>query len=530
LRTAIAFGFFDREQKVASIPLDNPTGRRLARKAAEEAVVLLKNTGVLPLDLNKYKSIAVIGPNASPAVTGAGGSSLVDPFHPVSLLDGIKTLMGDEVVLRHAPGVQMASEVFGGTPFTIDPEGTKPGALGEYFNNTEMKGTPALTRVDRHIFFDWGEGSYADGQPVDEFSAHWSAYYTPRRSGSYTFMISGDDGFRLFVDDQLVISQWQYQGEAMVTRQLPLTAGRAYKIRVEYFEGTGQAKISFGISDNSREPLEKAVAAAKASDLVILSVGFNRTTEGEGADRSFELPPAQQELITQVMAANPNVIVVLNAGGNLDMSPFLAQAQAVLHAWYTGEESGTAVAEILLGQVNPSGKLPASFERRWEDNPVHDSYYDRDHSQRVAYTEGVFLGYRYYDKAAVKPLFPFGFGLSYTTFRYSDLKVSTLDKDSVRVSFVVTNTGERAGAEVAELYVSDTHPTLPRPVKELKGFARAELRPGEKRKLDIILDRRAFSYYDVASKAWKLTPGSFDILVGGSSEKIELKGSATLAE
>jgi len=202
----------------------------------------------------------------------------------------------------------------------------------------------------------------------------------------------------------------------------------------------------------------------------------------------------------------------------------------VLHAWYTGEESGSALAEILLGQVNPSGKLPASFERRWEDNPVHDSYYDRDHSRRVAYTEGIFLGYRYYDKAAVKPLFPFGFGLSYTTFRYSDLEVSPADKDSVKVSFVVTNTGNRLGTEVAQLYVSDTHAAVPRPVKELKGFARAELRPGESRKLKITLDRRAFSYYDVASKAWKLAPGNFDILVGSSSEKIELKGLAMLSE
>ena len=305
---------------------------------------------------------------------------------------------------------------------------------------------------------------------------------------------------------------------------MSIEAGRHYKIRVEYFEGTGQAKIGFGISSNSRVPLQKAVAAAKSADAVVLCVGFDRTSEGEGSDRPFALPEAQLELIRRVLEANRNVIVVLNAGGNLDMSPFLENAAAVLHAWYPGEEGGTAVAEILTGAVNPSGKLPASFERRWEDSPVHDSYYDVNNSRHVRYSEGIFVGYRHYDRSPVKPLFPFGFGLSYTTFTYSGLKL-VAEGDHAVVRFTLTNTGTRAGAEVAQVYVGERHPKVPRPVKELKGFARVALQPGESREVTVELDRRAFSYYDESSADWKLQPGRFDISVGGSSQAIALHGT-----
>jgi len=524
LRTAIAFGFFDRTQKDAAIPLDNPQGRQVARQAAEEGIVLLKNNGILPLDPRKLATIAVVGPNADPAVTGGGGSSLVQPFRPVSVLQGMRSLAGEWTKVVHATGVQLPQEVFTETRLTVDPEGRQPGASAEYFNNMEMKGEPALRRVDAHVYFDWGEGSYADGQPVDFFSARWIAYFTPETSGTYTFDIQGDDGFRLFVDDKPLIEQWRYLGETVVQASMSFEAGRHYKIRVEYFEGTGQAKIGFGISSNSRVPLQKAVAAAKLADAVVLCVGFDRTSEGEGSDRPFALPEAQLELIRRVLEANRNVIVVLNAGGNLDMSPFLENAAAVLHAWYPGEEGGTAVAEILTGAVNPSGKLPASFERRWEDSPVHDSYYDVNNSRHVRYSEGIFVGYRHYDRSPVKPLFPFGFGLSYTTFTYSGLKL-VAEGDHAVVRFTLTNTGTRAGAEVAQVYVGERHPKVPRPVKELKGFARVALQPGESREVTVELDRRAFSYYDESSADWKLQPGRFDISVGGSSQAIALHGT-----
>ena len=204
---------------------------------------------------------------------------------------------------------------------------------------------------------------------------------------------------------------------------------------------------------------------------------------------------------------------------------------ALLHAWYPGQEGVTALAQILFGEVSPSGKLPASFERRWEDSASFESYYPKKGDKRVEYKEGIFVGYRHFDRAKVKPLFPFGNGLSYTTFQYSDLRVTPLSADlsaPIAVSFNVKNTGSHAGTEVAEVYVGDSHASVPRPVKELKAFAKVQLKPGERKRVTISLDRRAFSYYDVSTSAWKAEPGNFAILVGSSSAQIELPGEFRL--
>jgi beta-glucosidase len=229
---------------------------------------------------------------------------------------------------------------------------------------------------------------------------------------------------------------------------------------------------------------------------------------------------------------NQNTIVVITSGGSVDMRQWIDRVPGVIEAWYPGQEGGTALAQILFGEYSPSGKLPASFERQWEDNATFHSYYPKPGEKQVEYSEGVFLGYRHFDLAGVKPLFPFGYGLSYTTFAYHNLKVSPDAgnlNESVIVSFDVENTGHYGGAEVAQLYVSDNHARVPRPLKELKGFARVELKPGESRHVRVALDRRAFSYYDVLKKNWNADPGSFGILVGSSSDKIELQGTFVLA-
>lgn len=215
------------------------------------------------------------------------------------------------------------------------------------------------------------------------------------------------------------------------------------------------------------------------------------------------------------------------------MSRWIDKVPAILHTWYPGQEGGTALAQVLFGDYSPSGKLPASFERRWEDNPAFNSYYPPKGESRVKYSEGVFVGYRYYDRSETKPQFPFGFGLSYTTFAYSNLSVSPATGNlntPVTVAFDVKNTGHREGAEVAELYVGDSHASVPRPVKELKGFAKVDLKPGESKRVTVKLDRRAFSFYDVAKKDWITEPGEFAILVGGSSDEIDLRGKFTLAQ
>jgi beta-glucosidase len=230
------------------------------------------------------------------------------------------------------------------------------------------------------------------------------------------------------------------------------------------------------------------------------------------------------------MAANKKTIVVLTAGGGADMSAWVDEVPALLHGWYSGQEGGTAMAQLLFGDYSPSGRLPITLERRIEDNAAFNSYYPNDGPKRVKYSEGVFVGYRHFDRDNIKPLFPFGHGLTYSTFEYKNLSVPASGRSDqpVTVTFDVTNTGSRPAAEVAQLYVGEPHASVPRPVKELKGFSRVELKPGETRHVSIALDQRAFSYYDVAGKNWKADPGEFAIYVGKSAGDIQLTGKINL--
>jgi beta-glucosidase len=330
-----------------------------------------------------------------------------------------------------------------------------------------------------------------------------------------------------------VIDDWQRHSETLDTYSTHLEAGQSYKIRLEYFEAVGTATIGFGVSRAEDSIGRETKALAAKSDAVVICVGFDPSTEGEGSDRTFRLPGGQDELIRQISGVNKNVIVVLTAGGNVDMTSWIDRIPVLLHAWYPGQEGGRALAQLLFGDYSPSGKLPASFERRWEDNATYHSYYPEKGEKRVQYSEGVFLGYRHFDRSETKPLFAFGHGLSYTTFGYSKLSITPRSGTlggPIEISFNVTNTGKREGAEVAELYVGDTHASVPRPVKELKGFAKIDLKPGETRRVTLALDRRAFSFYDVNKKDWSAEPGDFTILVGGASNDIRLRGTYTLTK
>ncbi|MFZ0760175.1 MAG: glycoside hydrolase family 3 C-terminal domain-containing protein [Candidatus Sulfotelmatobacter sp.] len=531
LRKAIEYGFFDRPQTDTSIPLYSQEGRQVALQEAREGMVLLKNDhNLLPLDRTKLKTLAVIGPDAYPSVPGGGGSSETKPFNSVSFLEGVSNYLGGAVKVLYTVDEPPLDAIFDHSEFVVTPGGER-GLKGEYFDNEELKGTPAMVVVSRHVNFQWGDGSYAAGHPVDHFSVRWTGYFIPAKSDDYRFFSSADDGVRLYIDDRPVIDDWQRHPETVNSYSAPLEAGHAYKIRFEYFEAIGTARAGFGVASASESIGRETKAIAAKADAAIVCVGFDPNTEGEGSDRTFALPDGQDELIRQISSVNKNVIVVLTAGGNVDMTKWIDRVPALLHAWYPGQEGGTALAQILFGQYSPSGKLPASFERRWEDNPTYKSYYPAAGQLAVKYSEGIFLGYRGYDKSGVKPMFPFGYGLSYTTFAYKNLTVSPAEGNlaqPVKVSFDVTNTGKRQGAEVSELYVGDSHGKVPRPVKELKGFARTDLKPGETRRVTLTLDRRAFSYYDVDKKDWAADPGKFKILIGSSSEKIRLQGEFAL--
>jgi len=533
LRKAIEFHFLDEPQTDTSIPSYSQEGREVALEVAREGMVLLKNAGsLLPLDKTKLKTIAVIGPDAFPAVPGGGGSSETKPFNSVSFLEGISNYLGTAVRVLYAADTPPLDEVFENSEFLTAPNG-EPGLHGEYFTNESLQGEPVLVRTDRHVDFKWESGSFAPNEPDDHFSARWTGYFVPKNSGDYKFYTSADDGARLFIDDRPVIDDWQHHSETLDTYSTHMEAGQSYKIRLEYFEAVGTATIGFGVSRAEDSVGRETKALAAKADAVVICVGFDPSSEGEGFDRTFRLPGGQDELIRQISDVNENVIIVLTAGGNVDMTSWIDRVPVLLHAWYPGQEGGRALAQLLFGDYSPSGKLAASFERRWEDNATYHSYYPEKGEKRVQYSEGVFLGYRYFDRSETKPLFAFGYGLSYTTFVYSKLSITphsgTLD-GPIEVSFDVKNTGTRQGAEVAEMYVGDAHASVPRPVKELKGFARIDLKPGETRRVTLSLDRRALSFYDVNKKDWSAEPGEFAILVGSASNDIRLRGTFTLTQ
>src|SRR5216684_3028041 len=535
LRVAAQFGWLDREQTDHSIPRYNQQGRHVALQMARESMVLLKNGGaLLPLNKGTIKSVAVIGPNFYPAVPVGGGSARVEPFAAVSFLQGLGDYLGTALPVYCAQGIPTLDQMAKATRFSNAAANGEPGLRAEYFASADLSGIPTLTRTEPYV--DFGRGS-SRILPEHTLSDRFIGYYVPDRSGLYDVFVesSGEDGgfYRLYVDGQLVFDNWTVNTALMNPISLQFEA-TSHKFVLEHHGRSHWlgAKLRLGIFPHDDVIDQEAKLLAAKADVVIVAVGFDPETESEGADRTFRLPLGQEQLIQEMGAINKNVVVVITAGGSVDMNRWIDRVPAVLQAWYPGQEGGTALAEILFGEVNPSGHLPVSFERRWEDNPVHDYYYPRAGAKRVLYKEGVFVGYRGYEHNGKKPLFPFGYGLSYTSFTYDNLSIvtGTTKAWSTEVAFDVTNTGKREGAEVAQVYVSDKHSKFERPAEELKGFVKVNLKPGEKRRVKVMLDERALSYYDVDSKQWRANPGQFEVLVGSSSESIQLQGRVTFSK
>jgi len=547
LRAEIEFGGLDQEPRDLTIPRYNQEGRKVALQAAREGMVLLKNEGgILPLNKKTIKRIALIGPDAYPAVPTGGGSAQAIPFQAVSFLTGISDYLQGAVEVTYDAGLPPLGVIANGTNFSSTEANGRPGLNVEVFDNADLSGPPGSTRVDQHIntgraldlnALAVGENDFSTLIRTRPTSIRWTGFYTPPKGGTYDFFIQlgGYDatGYRLFLDDKLVRDAWDIQKALLDHFSITLTA-TPHKIVLEYHvaAGFGAPRIRFGIMAQGAWVSDVAKKLAASADAVVVAVGFNPESESEDWDRTFDLPPGQDELIQQIAALNKNTIVVVTSGGGIDMRPWIDQVPGMIEAWYPGQEGGTALAEILFGATNPSGHLPATFEHQWEDNPVHDSYYPEPGTNRIVYKEGVFVGYRGYEQNHVKPQFPFGFGLSYTTFKYSNLSVKALPGSisNYQVSFEVTNTGKVSGAAVAELYVSDPQASVPRPPRELKGFRKLFLKPGETRQMSIPLTSRSFSYYDVQAQQWRAHAGKYGVLVGTSSEQIELKGDIRLSQ
>ncbi len=528
LRTIIRVGLLDGPMKQDHGQVNSGVNRELAFEVATKGIVLLKNDkGVLPLEREKIKTIAVIGKAGSKLQVGALGSPRVTPAHTTELIDGLKDRTAGNIKIDYVVG-SLEGDVIPASAVTLTNNPNAHGFRAEYFRNADLSGQPALVRTDKEIDLE-DKGAPAQGISRNTFSVRWTANLSVTNSGPYVLSFTGDDGYRVFVDDKKIIDRWEHGAELTKTNELQLEAGKKYLLRVEFFQDGGGYFARLAWKKGGTPNFADAVAAAKASDVAIVCAStFGQ--EGEGNDRpSMELPNDQAALIRAVAAANRRTIVVLNNGTPVTMTDWLKSVPAVVEAWFPGQEGGAALADILVGNVNPSGKLPDTLAAKRSDYPDFGNYPGTNHVEK--YAEDIYVGYRHFDKAKIEPLFPFGYGLSYTTFKYSKIELSsaTLAPDgSVTVRVDVTNTGKRPGEEVAQLYVRDMKPMIDRPVRELKGFAKIELEPGETKTVQFAIKPRDLAYFDMSGHQWKANGGEYEIEVGASSRDIKLKKSVRL--
>ncbi len=460
------------------------------------------------------------------------GSPYVTPFYSCGPLEGIRKRLGDKIAVNGSSGSIDSSLVPSSALSTGSGGEKQPGLRGEYFSNPTLAGNPVSVRVDTAVDFDWTEQSQAlSGTHVgpQNFSVRWTGKLIAPMTGHYELSFAADDGCRLFLDGKKIIDHWVPSALEVETAEVDLTQGQSYDLRAEYFQLSGDAAARLEWKIPNTAPFDDAVQAARKSDVAVVVVTTDKT-ESEGKDRpSMALPNHQNDLIRAVAAVNKNTVVVLNNGTPIDMQPWIDQVQGVLEVWFPGQEAGNALAAILFGDVNPSGKLPTTFGVRREDYPDNGNFHGTN--KVVHYAEGIYVGYRHFDKKHIEPLFPFGYGLSYTTFAYGKLQLSsaTLAPDGkVSVNLPVTNTGQRAGEEVVELYLHAMAPQIDRPVHELKGFSKVALAPGESKTVTLEITPRDLAYFDVAGKQWKADPGDYEVQVGASSRDIRQKAPFAL--
>jgi beta-glucosidase len=545
LYTAFAEGWLDTgwEQRNTSLPVDAPESHKIALGVANSAIVLLKNANnLLPLDRSRVKTVVVVGPNATggtgpngqpalPANIGGGGSGLVIPFEThnadADYLAGITRAAGPNVKVVYlpapeAPNVGMNTFPFArtsaageaGLTLTVEPAG--PGDA------------PAIApTVQKGINLTWEPGQLPFGVPAGRDATFtWVGMLVPPHDAD--LQVRATPGVNVSIGDQ------GYPDGTIVNLKkdmpTPIRITALARATPSANRGRGGGNPAGGPTTLRAALVPPAIpdlAQAKDADAVVVCVGFNRNTETEGRDRPFDLPAIQQYLLRKVAEANPRTVVINNSGAALGIANWQDSAAAILQAWYLGQAGGTAIGNVLFGDVNPSGKLASTFDKTWEENPAYAYYPGRNlpgqNYPTEPYTEGLFYGYRGYDKADKVPLYPFGFGLSYTTFELSDMRIIP-GSDTVQVSATLTNTGSRPGAQVVQLYVGEPNAPIPRPKRELKAFTKITLAPGEFRSFTLSLPKSAFAYWSPDTKSWTVTPnGTYTIEIGTSARDLPLR-------
>lgn len=521
LRIKFELGLFENpyvdESAIATL-IDIAAHKKLAEEAAAKSFVLLKNEELLPIR-KKPASIALIGTDATEGRLGGysgpgnGIISIKEAFEQkwkdikINYADGYER-MGAELVT--IPAAQL---------FHTSKGKTVPGLLGEYFDQAAIAGTPKLTRIDQQVQFKWTLYAPDPSLRNDFYAVRWTGELLAPETGTFTIGLEGNDGFRLYINDKLAVDQWSKQSFSLRTAEIKLEKGKRYPIKIEFREPAGNAAIrlvwNVGNNYNWKEKIAAAVAAAQQSELAIVVAGIH---EGEFQDRAYlGLPGHQEELIQAVAATGKKVVVLLVGGSAITMQNWMDKVGAIVQLWYPGEQGGLAVADLISGAINPAGRLPVTF-------PVHEAQLPLTY-----YHKPTGRGDDYHNLSG-QPLFPFGFGLSYTAFKYSNLRILTPSigpKDTALIQCVVTNTGPVGGEEVVQLYIRDELASLARPVMQLKGFERIALLKGESRTVKFRLPASELSFLNQQLET-VLEPGTFRIMIGASSRDIRLKGDLEL--
>ncbi len=526
-------GLFDPPEQVpyTQIPydiIDSAEHRELALRAARESIVLLKNEGnLLPLSKD-IKTIAVIGPNADDLQVLFGNYNGT-PAQATTPLEGIRAKISPSTTLYCAQGCAIADGV---PPLQVIPstclrpsnaQANEKGLTAAYYDNPNFEGQPVLSQTDRVVDFVWKDTTPLTGQWGDHFAVRWTGFLVPPVSGTYRLGANGFSGYSLYVDNELIAQYAGIHHPILNTKEVELEAGRFYKLGLDYVNRGLDPQIQLLWSPPAIDYEAGALEAAEKADVVVAVMGLSPSLEGEempvhvegfaGGDRTdIKLPRPQEELLKQLYALGKPVVLVLLNGSALAVNWAVDNIPAIVEAWYPGQAGGEAIADVLFGDYNPAGRLPVTFYKSVEDLPPFTDY------QMEGRTYRYFRG---------EPLFPFGYGLSYTTFQFDNLRIDQAKVqagDAVAVSVDVTNSGDRAGDEVVQLYVRHRDAAGSRPIKELKGFKRIPLRPGECKTVTFILHVNQLGVYDPVLR-YAVEPGTVEVMLGNSSQHLPLTGT-----
>ena len=536
LRVADFTGRLDKPEEKPEESNNLKEDQALIRKAGSEGMVLLKNNKVLPLQKEKIKKLAVIGPNALKGQYLGGGSASLNPHYVVHPLEGIKAALDENVEVTYAKGCH-THKFLPAIPESLFTE--NEGFSVDFYDGQEFKGSPIETKILKGNKF-WAMGGFGldivAQSKRPSLSVRFSGTLKPEFSGEFDFEIFSIGPSRLLVDNEVLIDNWTSQdpgetffamGSAPKRGKIEFKEGQTYSLVIEYkWEGRFPA-VQIGMqAPDQHDLMEEATSLAKEADAVILVVGTNSDWETEGNDRaSLDLPSNQDELIEKVCNLNKNTIVVLNTGSPCEM-PWVDKANSILQCWFPGQEFGNSLSDVLFGEVNPSGKLPTTFPKNLSDTPAYSTYPGKE--LQMDYEEGLFIGYRWYDREEIEPLFAFGHGLSYTTFDYSNLRAVPPKGTSSVAAFEldITNSGDVFGKEIVQGYVKVSESKIDRPIKELKKFEKVSLEPGESKKITFELTERDLSFWSETNQSWQVEPAEYIFEVGASA--IDIRESTSV--